>query len=75
MVAIDPHDDAVEQARIVVRALESLARDGEHGVFFSGGWPYIDIAALNLRRSPFAPVLVMHGRHSSALGSGSSRHY
>jgi glycosyltransferase involved in cell wall biosynthesis len=67
VIAIGAHDDDVEQTRIVLRALESLARDGEHGVFFSGGWPYLDIAALNLRQSPFAPVLVMHGRHPSAL--------
>jgi glycosyltransferase involved in cell wall biosynthesis len=67
VVAIDASGDDVEQARIVLRALESLAHDGEHGVFFSGGYPYIDIAALNLRQSPFAPVLVMHGRHPSAM--------
>jgi glycosyltransferase involved in cell wall biosynthesis len=64
---IEASDDNYAQARAVVAALQMLARDGGHGVFFSGGHSYIDIAALNLRGSPFAPVMVLHGRHPSTF--------
>jgi glycosyltransferase involved in cell wall biosynthesis len=56
-----PHTDG--------EVLEELARRaarGEHGVFFTGGYPYLYVAGINLLGSPWVPVPVLHGRDPGA---------
>lgn len=64
-VLASPH--APEQAAYVVAALEQLARDGRSGIFFTMGYPYINMVGVNLRGSPFVAVPVMHGRDPGAF--------
>jgi glycosyltransferase involved in cell wall biosynthesis len=59
-------DEPLEQARIILTALEDLAREGLSGVFFTGGYAYIDLVGINLGHSPWLRIPVMHGRHASA---------
>ncbi|HEY0160849.1 MAG TPA: glycosyltransferase family 4 protein [Thermoanaerobaculia bacterium] len=49
--------------------LDELARraaNGEHGVVFTGGYPYLYVAGINLLGSPWVPVPVLHGRDPGA---------
>jgi glycosyltransferase involved in cell wall biosynthesis len=49
--------------------LEELARraaNGEHGVVFTGGYPYLYVAGINLLGSPWIAVPVLHGRDPGA---------
>lgn len=59
-------DDPIEQARHLLDALRDLAARGGRGVFFTSGYPYINIAGVNLRKSPWANVPVLHGRDPSS---------
>jgi glycosyltransferase involved in cell wall biosynthesis len=59
-------DEPLDQARIILGALEELARQGLSGVFFTGGYPYIDLVGINLQHSPWLRIPVLHGRHASA---------
>jgi glycosyltransferase involved in cell wall biosynthesis len=66
VVPVPLHDDAVEQARALLGALEQLAVEGLRGVFFAGGYAAVDIASINLLASPWVRVPVAHGSHPSA---------
>ena len=45
----------------VLEVLARQAANGEHGVVFTGGYPYLYVAGINLLSSPWIPVPVLHG--------------
>lgn len=51
----------------VLEELTQRAARGEHGVFFTGGYPYLYVAGINLLGSPWVPVPVLHGRDPGAI--------
>jgi glycosyltransferase involved in cell wall biosynthesis len=51
----------------VLEELSRRAARGEHGVVFTGGYPYLYVAGLNLLGSPWVPVPVLHGRDPGAV--------
>lgn len=55
------------EARTLLGHLESFAREGEFGVFFSLSYPAVNVCALNLRGSPFDVLPVMHGAYREVL--------
>lgn len=61
-VRVPECEDLADQAREIVKVLEALAAQGRRGVFFTMGFPYMNIAGLNLGGSPWANVPVLHGR-------------
>lgn len=69
VIAVKAHEDDVAQAAAILAALQRLAAEGLHGVFLSGGYPYLDIASINLAEAPWVRVPVLHGRDPGAYDS------
>lgn len=67
LLPIEPDARPERQAALVLASLAALAAQELSGVFFTMGYPYMNIAGLNLRDSPWLAVPVMHGRHPSAF--------
>jgi glycosyltransferase involved in cell wall biosynthesis len=58
---------SADPASEVLEALAGRAAAGECGVFFSGGYEYLNVAGLNLPGSPWTPVAVLHGHDPGAV--------
>jgi glycosyltransferase involved in cell wall biosynthesis len=57
----------IEQAKTILDEIFFLTKNEKGGIFFTMPYSYINIVGINLQGSPWIPVPVMHGRHSSAF--------
>lgn len=67
VIAVAQSGDDVTQAKIILDACRDLAAAGECGVFFTLGYHYLSIVTLNLLRSPWLPIPVVHGTHPGVV--------
>lgn len=64
VLLLTPRSD--DPAKEILDELGQRAAAGEHGVFFTGGYPYLHVVGINLTGSPWTPVAVLHGRDPGA---------
>lgn len=57
----------LDQARALLLACRAMARAGSSGVFLTSGYPYLDFLTINLLRSPFVPLPVVHGTYPGVI--------
>ena len=63
VIPIAQYADDVAQARAILERCSELAAAGESGVFLTLGYHYLGIVSINLLRSPWLPIPVVHGTY------------